>query len=142
MSSTVTGAKDAVTNTVTGMVDKTKEAVQGGVEMTRSAVATGVNTVMGSSVGQMVASSVDAVLGKSEELVELYLPMTDEELGEMADVGGGVSPFAGQVLKVAPLARWMGKLRAKAKCLWNQRLREGLWPETKCVILAGIFLLS
>lgn len=72
-----------VTNTVTGMMDKTKEAVHGGVEMTRSAVASGMNTMMGSSMGQMVASSMGAVLGKSEELVDHYLPMTDEELGEM-----------------------------------------------------------
>ncbi|XP_061457793.1 uncharacterized protein LOC133372749 [Rhineura floridana] len=84
ISSTVTGAKDVVTSTMTGMVDKTKEAVQGGVEMTRSAVTSGVNTVMGSSVGQMVASSVDAMLGKSEELVDHYLPMTDEELAKLA----------------------------------------------------------
>lgn len=86
MSSTVTGAKDAVTNMVTGMVDKTKEAVQGGMEMTTSAVVTGVNTVMGSSVGRMMASSMvlDAVLGKSEELVELCLPVTNEELAKLA----------------------------------------------------------
>ncbi|XP_034973964.1 perilipin-3 isoform X2 [Zootoca vivipara] len=84
ISSTVSGAKDAVASTVTGMVDRTKEAVQGGVEMTRSAVASGVNTVMGSSMGQMVTSSVDAVLGKSEQLVDHYLPMTDEELAKLA----------------------------------------------------------
>ncbi|XP_032992441.1 perilipin-3-like isoform X1 [Lacerta agilis] len=84
ISSTVSGAKDAVASTVTGMVDRTKEAVQGGVEMTRSAVTSGVNTVMGSSVGQMVTSGVDAVLGKSEQLVDHYLPMTDEELAKLA----------------------------------------------------------
>ncbi|XP_053157405.1 perilipin-3-like isoform X2 [Hemicordylus capensis] len=84
ISSTVTGARDVVTSTVTGMVDKTKEVVHGGVEMTRSAVASGVNTVMGSSMGQMVASGMDTVLGKSEELVDHYLPMTDEELAKLA----------------------------------------------------------
>lgn len=84
ISGTVTGAKDMVTSTVTGMVDKTMEAVHGGVEMTRSAVTSGVNTVMGSSVGQMMASSMDAMLGKSEELVDHYLPMTDEELAKLA----------------------------------------------------------
>lgn len=84
ISGTVTGAKDMVTNTVTGMMDKTKEAVHGGVEMTRSAVASGMNTMMGSSMGQMVASSMGAVLGKSEELVDHYLPMTDEELAKLA----------------------------------------------------------
>ncbi|XP_054837243.1 perilipin-3-like [Eublepharis macularius] len=84
ISNTVTGAKDAVTSTVTGVVDKTKEAVQGGVEMTKSAVATGVNTVMASSVGQMVASSVDSMLDKSEDLIDHYLPITEEELAQLA----------------------------------------------------------
>uniref|UniRef100_A0A670Z3S2 Perilipin n=1 Tax=Pseudonaja textilis TaxID=8673 RepID=A0A670Z3S2_PSETE len=89
----VTGAKEAVSSTVSGMVDKTKEVVQGGVditrsavqsgvEMTRSAVSSSVNTVMESSVAQMVSSNLEAALGKSEEMVDHYLPMTDEELGE------------------------------------------------------------
>uniref|UniRef100_A0A8C4W362 Perilipin n=1 Tax=Gopherus evgoodei TaxID=1825980 RepID=A0A8C4W362_9SAUR len=84
VTATVTGAKDAVSNTMTGMVDMTKGAVQGSVELTRSAVTSGVNTVMGSAVGQMVVSGMGAVLGKSEELVDHYLPMTDEELGKAA----------------------------------------------------------
>uniref|UniRef100_A0A8C0G1F1 Perilipin n=1 Tax=Chelonoidis abingdonii TaxID=106734 RepID=A0A8C0G1F1_CHEAB len=84
VTATVTGAKDAVSNTMTGMMDMTKGAVQGSVELTRSAVTSGVNTVMGSAVGQMVVSSMGAVLGKSEELVDHYLPMTDEELAKLA----------------------------------------------------------
>ncbi|NXK89506.1 PLIN3 protein, partial [Formicarius rufipectus] len=84
VTSTVTGAKDAVTNRVTGVVDMTKGAVQGGVELTRSAVSSGVSTVVGSTVGQMVASGVGSVLEKSEELVDHYLPMTDEELAKLA----------------------------------------------------------
>uniref|UniRef100_A0A8C8RWL4 Perilipin n=1 Tax=Pelusios castaneus TaxID=367368 RepID=A0A8C8RWL4_9SAUR len=91
VSSTVTGARDTVSNTVngakgavTGVVDMAKGAVQGSMEMTRSVVTSGVNTVMGSRVGQMVVTSVDAVLGKSEELVDHYLPMTDQELAKLA----------------------------------------------------------
>nr|XP_020649853.1 perilipin-3-like isoform X2 [Pogona vitticeps] len=106
VTSTVSGAKEALTSTVSGVVDKTKSAVSGGVEMTKSAVSGGVemtksavsggmemtksavtssiNTVMGSSVGQMVTSGVDAVLGRSEELVDRYLPITDEELAKLA----------------------------------------------------------
>ncbi|NWT31023.1 PLIN3 protein, partial [Cardinalis cardinalis] len=87
VSSTVTGAKDAVTSRVTGVMDMTKGAVQGGVEMTRSAVSSGVSTV-----GQMVASGVDSVLGKSEELVDHYLPMTDEELAKVATAVEGFEP--------------------------------------------------
>ncbi|KAM3656783.1 perilipin-3-like isoform 4-T5 [Ammospiza maritima maritima] len=87
VSSTVTGAKDAVTSRVTGVMDMTKGAVQGGVEMTRSAVSSGVSTV-----GQMVASRVDSVLGKSEELVDHYLPMTDGELAQLATAVEGFEP--------------------------------------------------
>ncbi|NXM14129.1 PLIN3 protein, partial [Ploceus nigricollis] len=87
VSSTVAGAKDAVTSRVTGVVDMTKGAVQGGVELTRSAVSSGVSTV-----GQMVASGVGSVLGKSEELVDHYLPMTDEELAKLATAVEGFEP--------------------------------------------------
>ncbi|XP_038596043.1 perilipin-3 isoform X1 [Tachyglossus aculeatus] len=84
VSSTVTGAKDAVTSRVTGAVDMTREAVQSGMDLTKSVMTSGVNTVVGSRVGQMVLSGVDAVLGKSEEWVDNYLPMTDEELAKIA----------------------------------------------------------
>ncbi|NWV18247.1 PLIN3 protein, partial [Origma solitaria] len=92
VSSTVAGAKDAVSSRVSGVMDMTKGAVQGGVERTRSAVSSGVSTVMGSTVGQMVASSVGSVLGKSEELVDHYLPMTDEELAQLATAVEGFEP--------------------------------------------------
>uniref|UniRef100_A0A8V5GZ52 Perilipin n=1 Tax=Melopsittacus undulatus TaxID=13146 RepID=A0A8V5GZ52_MELUD len=51
-------------------------AVQGGVARTCSAL----STVAESRVGQILATGVDTMLGKSEELVERYLPGTDEEL--------------------------------------------------------------
>ncbi|NWR62690.1 PLIN3 protein, partial [Bucorvus abyssinicus] len=84
LTSTVAGAKDAVTSRVTGVMDMTKGAVQGSVELTKSAVSSGVSTVMGSTVGQMVVSGVGSMLDKSEELVDHYLPMTDEELAKLA----------------------------------------------------------
>ncbi|NWY76125.1 PLIN3 protein, partial [Erithacus rubecula] len=77
----------AVTSRVTGVMDMTKGAVQGGVELTRSAVSSSVSTV-----GQMVASGVGSVLGKSEELVDHYLPMTDEELAKLATAVEGFEP--------------------------------------------------
>lgn len=73
VSSTVNGAKDAVASGVSGVVD-----------MTRSVVSGSVNTVMGSRVGQMVATGMDAVLDMSEELVDHYLPVTKQELFELA----------------------------------------------------------
>ncbi|XP_041280554.1 perilipin-3-like [Onychostruthus taczanowskii] len=87
VSNTVAGAKDAVSSRVTGVMDMTRGAVQGGVELTRSAVSSGVSTV-----GQMVASGVDSVLGKSEELVDHYLPMTNEELAKLATAVEGFEP--------------------------------------------------
>ncbi|KAF1661478.1 Perilipin-3, partial [Aptenodytes patagonicus] len=84
LTSTVAGAKDVVTSRVTGVMDMTKGAMQGSVELTKSVVSSGVNTVMGSTVGQMVVSGMGSVLEKSEELVDHYLPMTDEELAKLA----------------------------------------------------------
>ncbi|NXT89001.1 PLIN3 protein, partial [Anhinga rufa] len=79
-SQVVAGTRELVSSTVSGAVGLARGAVQGGVERTRSALSTGVSTVVGSRVGQLLATGVDVVLGKSEELVERYLPGTDEEL--------------------------------------------------------------
>ncbi|XP_010073045.1 PREDICTED: perilipin-3-like, partial [Pterocles gutturalis] len=92
LTSTVAGAKDAVTSRVTGVMDMTMGAVQGSMELTKSAVTSGVNTVMGSTVGQMVVSGVGSMLEKSEELVDHYLPMTDEELARLATAVEGFEP--------------------------------------------------
>ncbi|XP_038633254.1 perilipin-3-like [Scyliorhinus canicula] len=91
VSSTITGAKDAVSNTVTGakntvtgVVDMAKGAVHGGIEKTKTVMVEGVNTVIASRVGQMVVTGVDNALNKSEEMVDHYLPMTEEELAKLA----------------------------------------------------------
>ncbi|XP_043403404.1 perilipin-3-like isoform X3 [Chelonia mydas] len=89
--STVTEAKDAVTS----MVGVAQGAVQESVEVTKSAVTSSMSTVMASSMGQMAASGIDAALGKSEQLVDYYLPMTEEELAELATTpveGPGEAP--------------------------------------------------
>ncbi|XP_077129982.1 perilipin-3 isoform X1 [Ranitomeya variabilis] len=77
---TVTGACDTVTSAVSGIMGLAAGAVQGSVDATRSVV----STVMDTQVGQFVTSSLDTVLGKSEEWVDHYLPMTDEELSQLA----------------------------------------------------------
>ncbi|XP_041061217.1 perilipin-3-like isoform X1 [Carcharodon carcharias] len=101
VSSTITGAKDAVSNTVTGakntvtgVVDMAKGAVHGGIEKTKTVMVEGVNTVMASRVGQMVVTGVDSALNKSEEMVDHYLPMTEEELAKLASSveGSEVAP--------------------------------------------------
>ncbi|XP_010184129.1 PREDICTED: perilipin-3-like, partial [Mesitornis unicolor] len=78
------GAKDCVTNKVTEAVDLTKGAVQDGVEKTKSMVTSTVHTALDAAVSQAVAGGVESVLGLSEDLVDQYLPMTEEELGELA----------------------------------------------------------
>uniref|UniRef100_A0A8C3JGR5 Perilipin n=1 Tax=Calidris pygmaea TaxID=425635 RepID=A0A8C3JGR5_9CHAR len=87
-------AKDLVTNTVTEAVDRTKGAVQDSVEKTKSMVASTVNTALDSreviqegmkmTNSVVTNSGVESVLGISEDLVDHYLPMTEEELGELA----------------------------------------------------------
>ncbi|XP_012659943.1 perilipin-3 isoform X2 [Otolemur garnettii] len=84
MSNTVSSAKDTVATRMTEAVDMTRGAVQSGVDRTKSVVTSGVHSIMGSSVGQMVLSGVNTVLGKSEEWVDNHLPMTDAELARIA----------------------------------------------------------
>ncbi|NWU96669.1 PLIN3 protein, partial [Upupa epops] len=84
------GAKDLVTNKVTEAVDKTKEAVQDSVEKTKAVVTSTVSTALDAALGQAVAGGVETVLGISEDLVDHYLPMTEEELGALATTVEGV----------------------------------------------------
>ncbi|XP_074985058.1 perilipin-3-like [Caretta caretta] len=99
---TMVGAKDAVCSpvtkakdAVTSMVGVAQGAVQESVEVTKSAVTSSMSTVMGSRMGQMAASVIDTALGKSEQLMDYYLPMTEEELAELATTpleGPGEAP--------------------------------------------------
>ncbi|XP_072338828.1 perilipin-2-like isoform X2 [Scyliorhinus torazame] len=112
VSSTITGAKDAVSNTVTGVVDMAKGAVHGSIEKTKIVMAEGVNTVMASKVGQMVVTGVDSALNKSEEMVDHYLPMTEEELAKLATSVEGVE------VAPAPLQSYyvrLGSLSSKVR---------------------------
>ncbi|XP_066492506.1 perilipin-3-like [Tiliqua scincoides] len=65
------GTKDVATGEVNRVVGKRCGAIQEGVEMTRF-------------VRQMVSSGVDAMLEKTEELVDHYLPITEEELVKLS----------------------------------------------------------
>ncbi|KYO42550.1 hypothetical protein Y1Q_0000235 [Alligator mississippiensis] len=77
-----TGTKDTVTSKVNAAMGQGREAIQDGVEMTSFMVNSSINTAK--AVGNVVASGVDAVLWKSEELVDHYLPVTEEELVQLA----------------------------------------------------------
>ncbi|XP_019368975.1 PREDICTED: perilipin-3-like isoform X2 [Gavialis gangeticus] len=76
------GTKDVVTSKVNAAVGQGREAIQDSVEMTSFMVNSGINTAK--AVSNVVASGVDAMLWKSEELVDHYLPMTEEELVQLA----------------------------------------------------------
>ncbi|XP_072449707.1 perilipin-2-like [Chiloscyllium punctatum] len=68
-----------VKESVVGVVDMTAAAVQGNLERTKAAVVEGT-----SAVGHLVTTGIDISLSKSEQLVDHYLPMTKEELAEVA----------------------------------------------------------
>lgn len=84
----VSGAKDTVSDTLSTVVDRTRGAVQGGMERTRAVVSGSVNTVLESRVARLVSSSVDSALSTSESLVEQYLPLAEDELGEWVQFSG------------------------------------------------------
>ncbi|NXB65618.1 PLIN3 protein, partial [Struthidea cinerea] len=64
-SQVVAGTRELVSCTVSGAVARTRSAL---------------GAVVGTRVGRLLATGVDAVLGKSEELLDRYLPGMDEEL--------------------------------------------------------------
>ncbi|XP_034643401.1 perilipin-3-like [Trachemys scripta elegans] len=87
---------DAVSSRMTEVVDVTKETLQDRIEAVKSMVTSSMSTVMGSTVGQMAMSGVEAVLEKSEDLVDHYLPITDEELASLAESVEGAEESAVQ----------------------------------------------
>ncbi|XP_030422708.1 perilipin-3-like [Gopherus evgoodei] len=98
----VAEARDAVCSmagetkdTVTSMVGVAKGAVQESMEMTKSAV----------------TSSMNRVLGKSEQLIDHYLPMTEEELAELATPMEGSGKQKNYFLRLGSLST---KLRQRA----------------------------
>ncbi|XP_050824758.1 perilipin-3-like isoform X1 [Gopherus flavomarginatus] len=76
---------EEVKETMITVVDMTKEAVQDSMKTTKSVVTDSMSTVVESRMGQLAISAMEAVLEKSEELLDHYLPMTDDELAELAE---------------------------------------------------------
>nr|XP_056702575.1 perilipin-3-like [Euleptes europaea] len=115
VSSTMASAKDALANKVSGVVGMTKEAVQGSVDATKSIVSHSLNTVVESRMGQIAAGGAEMVLGRSEKLVDQYLPITSQELAELATnlKEGDVVPLQPQEYLVR-LGALSAKLRHRA----------------------------
>ncbi|XP_027759424.1 perilipin-3-like [Empidonax traillii] len=105
------GAKDLVTNKVTEAVDLTKGAVQDSVEKTKSVV-----TSTAKAVSQAVAGGVESVLEMSEDLVDHFLPMTEEELGKLATAveGSGMVSVEEQKEQRSYFVR-LGSLSSRAR---------------------------
>ncbi|XP_061494525.1 perilipin-3-like isoform X2 [Rhineura floridana] len=83
VSAKMASAKEAIASKLSGVVGMTREAVQDGMEATKSAIGHSLTMVMESRVGQIAASGAEAVLDRSEDLIDEYLPITDEELAEI-----------------------------------------------------------
>ncbi|NWX06181.1 PLIN3 protein, partial [Caloenas nicobarica] len=110
------GAKDLVTVKVTEAVDLTKGAVQDGVEKTKSMVTSTVTTALDAAYGTIMAGGVESVLGMSEDLVDHYLPMTEEELGKLATAveGSGMASVEEQKQQRSYFVR-LGSLSNKVR---------------------------
>nr|XP_006130385.1 perilipin-3-like [Pelodiscus sinensis] len=92
VSSRLTDVKESMTR----VVDMTKEAMQDGMKTTRSVIAEGMSTVVESRMGQLAISGMEAMLEKSEALLDHYLPMTEDELAELAESVEGAEVSAEQ----------------------------------------------
>ncbi|XP_021145318.2 perilipin-3 isoform X4 [Columba livia] len=86
VTSTVTTALDAAYGTISSKIntalEQSREAIQEGVEKTNLVVNNSIGKAK--AVSQAVAGGVESVLVMSEDLVDHYLPMTEEELGKLA----------------------------------------------------------
>ncbi|XP_039205207.1 perilipin-3-like [Crotalus tigris] len=106
--SAASGAKDLMTHRAADVVKLGKQTLNEGVDLTRSVVSTTVNAArqmqssgavqegveMATLFRQAVASGVDTVLDKTEQMVDYYLPVSEEELAQLATEVHGVSQAA------------------------------------------------
>ncbi|XP_042334825.1 perilipin-3-like [Sceloporus undulatus] len=112
-------AKVLMTHRVTDVINLSKETAKESVGLTKSVVSSTVNTALQAAMGtkdlvttgqvkncgalqegiemtnvlqQILTSGVDAMLEKTEEMIDYYLPMTDEELVKLATEVRGFGP--------------------------------------------------
>ncbi|XP_061490263.1 perilipin-3-like isoform X2 [Rhineura floridana] len=87
----VTSAKGSVCtrvskarDTVSSVVDVVKEAAQESMKMARSAMMSGMDTMMEINMREMLVDGIDQMIEISEDMIDYYLPVTDEELAAIA----------------------------------------------------------
>ncbi|XP_066489892.1 perilipin-3-like [Tiliqua scincoides] len=116
VSAKMASAKDAIASKLSGVVNLTKEAVQGSMEATKSAISHSLTSAAATRVGRMAVGGAEAMLGMSEELVDKYLPITDEELAELAETleDEDVVPQRKQKAYLVRLGSLSNKLRNRA----------------------------
>ncbi|XP_067169178.1 perilipin-3-like [Apteryx mantelli] len=127
----VAETREPVAAAVTGAWEAVRGAVRGAVERARAVVSAGIGTVAGSPAGRMVVTGVDAVLGKSEELLDRYLPGTDEELASAAEGSETAAAAWRRQSYPARLGSLSGRLRRRAlrQALgWLRGARRSLAP--------------
>ncbi|NWS09278.1 PLIN3 protein, partial [Motacilla alba] len=121
VTSTVSTALDAAYGTITSKIntalEQGREVLQEGMEMTNTVVTNSISKAK--AVSQAVAGGVESVLGMSEDLVDHYLPMTEEELGKLATTvqGFGVASVEEQKRQRSYFVRLgslSGRLRHRA----------------------------
>ncbi|XP_075753473.1 perilipin-3-like [Pelodiscus sinensis] len=124
VSSRLTDVKESMIR----VVDLTKEAMQDGMKTTRSVVAEGMSTIADSRMGQLAISGMEAVLEKSEALLDHYLPMTEDELAELAEPVEGAEVSAAQPQEhrsyFVRLGSLSTKLRQRAYCYSLDKMRR------------------
>ncbi|XP_060092985.1 perilipin-3-like isoform X2 [Heteronotia binoei] len=102
----IVDAKDSICSKVTevkdvmsSMVDEAIETTQENVLIAEFTVASGLSTMIESSLA-MVDGGVEKVFEKSEELIDHFLPLTEEELASLAASlqleGSGIAPIEKQ----------------------------------------------
>uniref|UniRef100_A0A6I8N651 Perilipin n=1 Tax=Ornithorhynchus anatinus TaxID=9258 RepID=A0A6I8N651_ORNAN len=116
----VSSARGAVSSGVSGMVDLARRGRRWSVELTSAVVAGGVDAALGTRVGRMVTEGVGAVLGRSEELLDHLLPLSDEELGKAATYFVRLGSLSARLRRRA-YQHSLGKLR-----LSKERVQEAL----------------
>ncbi|XP_065508438.1 perilipin-3-like isoform X2 [Caloenas nicobarica] len=118
VTSTVTTALDAAYGTISSKIntalEQSREAIQEGVEKTNLVVNNSIGKAK--AVSQAVAGGVESVLGMSEDLVDHYLPMTEEELGKLATAveGSGMASVEEQKQQRSYFVR-LGSLSNKVR---------------------------